>query len=83
MSTSIKKEYLEILIRKWISNNPSVDISSKIADILSSPEERYKFAADLSDSSIQLSEMVNVSERTCYRYLKMYNIKLKDDKQNK
>lgn len=76
--SNMKREYLELTIKRILKDNKNIDVVSLIADLLTDDEERYRFAADMSDSMYQIANILGVSERTAYRNLGIYEIKLKE-----
>lgn len=75
----MKKDFLKLNIKRFLRDNPNTDISELIARLISSEKERYIFSYKLSDSMIQMSHILNISERTIYRNINRYDLKLKEE----
>lgn len=80
---NLRRKYLEIQVKKYLNKNRGKDLTSLIAGILSSEKERFTLAVEISESTKQLEYMLEISQRTVFRYFTKHNIPSKWDENGK
>ena len=75
-TTSIKRQYLELQVKMYLNRNRKLDLTSLVTGLLSSEQERVELAVKLSADTMQYCKILGCSERTAFRQMERYGVKL-------